>query len=94
MERDEITGRIRGLVIRLGDRLSTSNQVFVEELVDHNEPMLAIEFMADDLSELDSPLSEDERADLVGLAEHFGSNRAIGAIALCPALVTTAPPVL
>jgi hypothetical protein len=45
--------------------------------------MLAVEFLADDVGELNVLLTADERADLIALEEHYGSDRAVCAIEKC-----------
>jgi hypothetical protein len=56
------------------------------EFADVGEPELAVEWMADDLVEQGSAITADERAELISLAERFGSKRALRAIAVCPEL--------
>ncbi|MFE4000455.1 MafI family immunity protein [Nocardioides sp. YIM B13467] len=82
---EEIAGRLRGLLIRLADRLSSEDITLIAELVDANELGLALEQLADVLSEDERPLTEDERADMVALADrmHMG-DRVPHALAFCP----------
>jgi hypothetical protein len=79
-----IADRVHVLVRSLGNRLSARNAAQTIEFVDVGEPELAVEWMADDLVEQGSAITEDERVELVRLAERFGSDRAIRAIAACP----------
>jgi hypothetical protein len=78
-----IADRVRCLVAGFGSRLSARNAAQTIEFADVGEPELAVEWMADDLAEQGSAITDDERAELVSLAERFGSVRALGAIAAC-----------
>lgn len=80
-----IAGRLRGLLIRLADRISSEDVTLIAEFVDANELGLALEQLADVLSEYERPLTEDERADMVALADrmHTG-DRVPLALAFCP----------
>lgn len=82
---EEIAGRLRGLLIRLADRLSSEDITLIAEFVDANELGLALEQLADVLSEDERPLTEDERADMVALADrmHMG-DRVPHVLAFCP----------
>jgi hypothetical protein len=82
---DEVTGVLRGLLIRLSDRLPRPDQVLVSDFIDANELGLALEQMADTLSEDDRPISDQERADMLGLAERMQMDgRVSRALAFCP----------
>lgn len=83
---EEIAGRLRGLLIRLSDRLSDKDLVLIAEFIDANELGLALEQMADALSEDKQPLSPDERAEMLALVEqmHMGG-RVPRALSFCPA---------
>ncbi|GAA1710913.1 hypothetical protein GCM10009745_68690 [Kribbella yunnanensis] len=61
---EDIAGRLHGLLIRLDDRLPRQDQVWITEFIDANELGLALEQMADALSEDDRPISSEERADM------------------------------
>ena len=80
-----IADRVRVLVGSLGNRLSARNAAQTIEFADVGEPELAVEWMADDLVEQGSAITKDERVELTRHAERFGSQRALGAIAACPA---------
>ncbi|MFC9687256.1 MafI family immunity protein [Kribbella sp. NPDC056951] len=54
----------RGVNLRLDDRLPRQDQVWITEFIDANELGLALEQMADALSEDDCPISPEERADM------------------------------
>lgn len=82
---EEIQGRLHGLLIRLSDRLPSSSQAEVTDFIDHNEFGLALEWMADALSEKGLPVTTEERADMLGLAEHMEMDERVPqALDLCP----------
>jgi hypothetical protein len=82
---EEIAGVLRGLLIRVSDRLSGKGRALIAEFIDANELGLALEQMADVLSEEDQPLTADERSDMLGLAERMQmGDRVPRALALCP----------
>ena len=82
---EEIAGTLRGLVIRLEDRLERPTVVFVTEEIDANELGLALEAIAGGLSERGQPLERGERADMLALAERMQMGEDIPrALALCP----------
>ena len=59
---EEAAGKLRGLLIRLDDRLSANDLSLVTEFINANELGVALEWMADSLSKDKQPLSVDERA--------------------------------
>ena len=72
------------LDIRLGDRLSTRDQTLISEFIDANELGLALEQMADVLSEKDQPLTTEERSDMLRLAARMEmGDRVPRALPLC-----------
>ena len=74
-----------GLLIRLGDRLDLKTQRWVHEFLDHNELGLALETMAEALSEAAAPISDHERAEMLDLvADMRMDGRVSHALALCP----------
>lgn len=82
---EEIAGELRGLVIRLDDRLTESDTTLIMEYIDANELGLALEQMADVLSEDEHPLSQDERADMLRLAKRMQmGDRVPSTLELCP----------
>lgn len=84
-EYDEITGRLRGLVVLLDDRLSARDLVFVAEFIDVGELGLALEQMADALCEGEAPVARTERADMLALAERMNlGSRVSRALRFCP----------
>lgn len=82
---DEIAGLLRGLLIRLDDRLPGKDVTLIAEFIDANELGLALEQMADVLSEDEQPLSPDERADMLALAARMQmGDRVSRALEFCP----------
>ena len=59
---EEIAGQLHGLLIRLDDRLPGKDVTLIAEFIDVGELGLALEQMADVLSEDERPLTPDERA--------------------------------
>ena len=81
----EISGRLNGLLIRLSDRMPARDQELVTEFIDANELSLALEQMADGLSEDERPLLPDERGDMLALAERMElGERVPRALERCP----------
>ncbi len=68
---EQISGRLRGLLVRLDDRMSAKDLVLIAEFADVGELGLALEHMADVLSEQDLAVSDDERADMLALADRM-----------------------
>jgi len=82
---EEIAGVLHGLLIRLEDRLPRDQVTLVAEFVDANELGLALEQMADVLSEDEQPLSADERTDMLALVERMAmDDRVPQVLAFCP----------
>lgn len=81
---EEILGDLRGLLIRLDDRLAAKDVTLITEFIDANELGLALEQMADVLSEDAQPLAAGERADMLSLADQMQmSDRVPRALFLC-----------
>lgn len=68
---EEIAGQLRGLLVRLDDRLPGKDVTLIAEFIDANEPGLALEQMADVLSEDQQPLTPDERVDMLALVDRM-----------------------
>jgi hypothetical protein len=64
---DDVRKRLLRLLIGLGDRLDGRTQRWTQEFLDHNELGLALETIADGLSEADAPISDDERQEMLAL---------------------------
>jgi hypothetical protein len=82
---EEITGILRGLTIRLSDRVSDKDLLLITEFLDANELGLALEQIADALCEGQQPVTTNERADMLALADRMHMDgRVSGALAFCP----------
>lgn len=68
---DEMAGRLRGLLVRLGDRLSCEQVTNIAENVDANEFGLALEQLADDVSDNEKPVTSAEWEDMLALADRM-----------------------
>jgi hypothetical protein len=69
----------------LGDRLDLKSQEWTHEFLDHNELGVALETIADVLSEAGAPVTDEERGEMLGLvAEMQMDGRVSRALALCP----------
>lgn len=83
--RKDLSDQLGDLLVRLGDRLPAKDQLWVSEFLLVGELGLALEQMADALSEDEQPLFPDERAALLALAERMQlGDRASSALELCP----------
>ncbi|MBS45955.1 MAG: hypothetical protein CMH83_22835 [Nocardioides sp.] len=82
---EEIAGQLRGLLIRLDDRLPSKGVALIAEFIDANELGLALEQMADVLSEDEQPLNAEERADMLSLVDRMQmGDRVPRALESCP----------
>jgi hypothetical protein len=82
---DDISGRLRGLLIGLDDRMSARDLTLIAKFIDAGELGLALEQIADVLSEDESPISSTERSDLLDLnARTQRDDRVPGALRCCP----------
>lgn len=68
---EEIAGLLHGLLIRLDDRLPAKDITLIAEFIEAGERGLALEQMADVLSEDELPLSAAERADMLALVDRM-----------------------
>ncbi len=87
MERayEEIAGVLRGLLVRLDDRLPDMDVTLIDEFIDVNERGLALEQLADVLSEDEQPLTAEERADMLALVDVMQmGDRVSQALRCCP----------
>jgi hypothetical protein len=81
----DLTGRLRGLVILLGDKISPDQSRAVEKLIDTSEFGAALEMLANWLAEHETPLPEDLRRDFERLATQIGNHdRVMDPLRLCP----------
>lgn len=84
-EHQEIAGDLRGLLIRLEDRLSAKDARLIGEFIDANELGLALEQMVDALSEDEQPVFQTERADMLRLVARMAMGpRVVRALELVP----------
>lgn len=82
---EEISAHLHGLLIRLDDRLPDKDITLIAEFIDANELGLALEQLADVLSEDEQPLSEDERADMLALVDRMQMGERVSrALSFCP----------
>ena len=82
---DEIPGRLHGLLVRLSNRLADRDQTLITEFIDAGELGLALEQMADALSEDEQPVAVNERADMLLLVGRMEmSDRVAEALRCCP----------
>jgi hypothetical protein len=82
---EELNGRAMGLGILFGDRLSLQTQEIVHELVEHNEPGIALEMTADMLAEGGAPVTDRERAEMLDLVSVMGMDDGVEqSLAPCP----------
>lgn len=82
---EEIAGELRGLLIRLDDRPPGTHTKLIAEFIDANELRLALEQMADVLSEDEQPLAPDERGNMLGLVHRMWmDDRVKWALQFCP----------
>jgi hypothetical protein len=83
---EEVAGLLHDLLIRLDDRLPGKDATLIAEFIDAKELGLALEQMADVLSEDEQPLSSDERADMLALVGRMQlGDRVPRVLAFCPA---------
>jgi hypothetical protein len=83
---EEIAGLLHRLLVRLDDRLPGKDVTLIAEFIDANELGLALEQLADVLSDDEQPLWSDERADMLALANRMQTgDRVPRALEFCPA---------
>ena len=81
----DLTGRLRGLVILLDEQLTSDQARSADELVYASEFGIALEMLADWLSEDATPIPDDVRRDFERLSSQMGNGeRVMGALSLCP----------
>lgn len=82
---EELRGEVRGLLIRLEDRLPADDVPLIEGSIDADEPGLALARIAHVLGQHREPISADERARLLALADRMELDQRVrGPLALCP----------
>jgi hypothetical protein len=81
----DLTGRIRGLVIMLDEKITIEQSRRAEELVDDSQFGPALELLAGFLSEGEQSLPDDLRVDFERLSNQVGNHDAVMEIlASCP----------
>ncbi len=84
---ERIRGQLLGLVIQLDERLTAQQQTWAHEFLDANELGLALEMLADWLSEDSRPITAAERDTMLSLVEEMEmGDRVARALDLCPTL--------
>lgn len=82
---DEVSRRLRVLHGRVADRLGRKDATLVAEFIEANELGLALEQIADVLSEDEHPLPASERAEMLDLVRVMQMGQRVPrALALCP----------
>jgi hypothetical protein len=82
---DEIARDLHDLVIRLADRLTAKDRLLIAEFIEVGEVGLALEQIADVLSEYEQPLTTEERSDMLSLVERIRmGTRVPHALSFCP----------
>lgn len=85
IERAELAERLAALGLSMIDRLSAEQQSWFADFVDAGEFGVALEMIADWLSEDGHPVSDVERAEAAELATALGiSERVMTPLNLCP----------
>ncbi len=81
----DLTGRLRGLVILLGEKVTLDQARRADELIDVSEFGSALELLTDWLCENETPISPDLRRDFERLAGVIGdTDRVLHALNMCP----------
>ena len=85
---ERIRGQLLGLVIQLDERLTVQQQTWAHEFLDANELGLALEMLADWLSEDSRPVTAAERDTMLDLVDEMGmDDRVARALDLCPTML-------
>jgi hypothetical protein len=81
----DLTGRLRGLVILLAERLTPDQARAADDLIDASLFSSALESLVDGLSEHKIPIPDDVRGDFARLASQLGDDvRVMDALDCCP----------
>jgi hypothetical protein len=82
----DLTGRLRGLIILLAERLSLDQARSADELIDASEFGVALETLADWLGENETPIPDGVRRDFERLSVQLGNvERVMRPLDRCPA---------
>jgi hypothetical protein len=68
---DDLRGQLDGLLVRLCDRISQADLALLVEFLDAGEYGLTLEQLADVLSEGSTPITPDERTDMLALNQQM-----------------------
>lgn len=81
----DLTGRLRGLVILLDEKLTLDQARRVDELIDISEFGAALGLLADWLCENETPIGADLRRDFERLAAEIGdADPVLHRLTMCP----------
>jgi hypothetical protein len=82
---DQLSGGLHALAIRLADRIPAKDLSLISEFVDVGEFGVALEWMADGLSDKKQSLTSAERSAALALAERMGLGPRIAhSLSFCP----------
>ena len=82
----DLTGRLRGLIILLGERLTLDQARSADELIDAAEFGAALKMLADWLSANETPIPDGVRRDFERLSAQMGNGeRVMRPLDRCPA---------
>ena len=82
---EDLAGRLYGLVIRLGGRLTADEAGWVHHVTEVGEYGLALEDLAAILAHDKSAITDEERADMVALGSGMKLRHdLVGVLAACP----------
>jgi hypothetical protein len=82
----DLTGRLRGLVILLAERLTLDQARSADELIDASEFGVVLEVLAEWLCEHETPIPDGIRRDFERLSVQMGNaERVMRPLDLCPA---------
>jgi hypothetical protein len=82
---DGLRGRLFGVLTRLDDRFLPRDATLIHEFIEVGEFGLALEQMADVLAEDGTPITDEERADMLALNEDMKmGERVPRVLATCP----------
>jgi hypothetical protein len=85
LTRADLTGRIRGLVIMLDDKITIEQSRAADELIDADEFGPALEQLAGVLAETGASLADDLRRDFERLSTQVGNqDRVLELLGACP----------
>jgi hypothetical protein len=85
----EVAGVLHGLLVRLDDRLPGKDITLIAEFIEAYELALALEQLADVLSEDEQPLAADERTDMLALVARMQMGGQVPrALSFCPERMT------